>query len=235
MKFSLFFTCSAALALVGCAEDPFVGRADLKTVMQGQLPPPATVDLIAPEREYVIGPMDRVSIDVFGMPEVSRAAQIDPSGRIALPLVGVIDASGKTPGELGDEITKRLRARYVRDPQVTVNLTETVSQQVTVDGAVSKPGQYPVAGRMTLIRAIALAEGTTEFARENFVVVFRRVNNQDMAVLYDLRAIRQGIYPDPNIYANDVVSVGDSNAKRVFRTFIQSSGLLVAPLVAVLQ
>ncbi|RYD26303.1 MAG: polysaccharide export protein [Lysobacteraceae bacterium] len=160
---------------------------------------------------------------------------MDPSGRIALPLIGVIDASGKTPGELGTEIAKRLRARYVRDPQVTVNLTETVSQQVTVDGAVAKPGQYPVAGRMTLIRAIALAEGTTEFARENFVVVFRRVNNQDMAVLYDLRAIRQGIYPDPNIYANDVVSVGDSNAKRVFRTFIQSSGLLVAPLVAVLQ
>ena len=128
-----------------------------------------------------------------------------------------------------------MSGRYVRNPRVTVNLTEAVSQVVTVDGSVQKPGLYPVAGKLTLMRAIAIASGTSEFADDNHVVVFRRVNNKDMAALYDLRAIRQGMYPDPDIYANDVVLVGDSQARRLFRDLVQLSPLLAAPLVTILN
>ncbi len=230
-------TLACAALLASCADGPaLVGRPGLTIVeQQDGLPPPATIDLIAEPRSYVIGPLDRLSVDVYGIPELSRSVQVDASGRIAMPLAGSIEASGKTPLTLGAEITRSLRNHYVRDPQVTVNLTETVSQVVTVEGAVRTPGLYTVSGRMTLIRAIARAEGTTEFARENYVVVFRRVNNKDMAALYDLRAIRQGMYPDPAIYANDVVLVGESGARRIFRDVVSVSPLLAAPLVAILN
>lgn len=223
------------LACAACAGPKFVGRPDLQLVDGSSLPPPATVDLISKERAYLIGPLDRVAIDVYGVGELSRSVQVDASGRIALPLIGSLQASGKTPSQLADEIETKLRGRFVREPNVTVNLTETLSQVITVDGAVSQPGLYPVVGRMTLMRAIARAQGTTEFARENHIVVFRTVDNKRMAALYDLRAIRQGIYDDPEVYANDVVLVGDSNARRVFRDVLSASGILAAPLVAVLQ
>jgi polysaccharide export outer membrane protein len=100
---------------------------------------------------------------------------------------------------------------------------------------VKQPGLFPIVGRMTLMRAIARAQGVTEFARENHVVVFRRVNDQNMAALYDLRAIRQGLYADPEIYANDIVLVGESHARRVFHDFLQASGFLAAPLVTLLR
>jgi polysaccharide export outer membrane protein len=67
------------------------------------------------------------------------------------------------------------------------------------------------------------------------VIVFRRVNNRDMAALYDLRAIRLGMYPDPEVYANDIIEVGEARARRVFKDLLQASGLLVAPLITVLQ
>lgn len=228
---------TASLLLAACADGPaLIGRPGLTIVPdQTALPPPATVDLIAESRAYVIGPLDRLSVDVYGIPELSRSVQVDASGRIAMPLIGSLAASGKTPVALGAEIAERLGSRYVRNPQVTVNLTETVSQVVTVEGSVRTPGLYPVTGRMTLIRAIARAEGTSEFAREDYVVVFRRVNNKDMAALYDLRAIRQGMYADPEIYANDVVLVGESGARRIFRDVVAVSPLLAAPLLAILQ
>lgn len=237
MKLKLLVTIPGfCLILGGCASGPsFVGRPELAVVQNGELPAPATVDLIGERRAFLIGPLDHVSIEVFGVPDLSREAQVDASGRLSLPLIGSLDASGQTPAQLSDEITRLLAAKFVRDPKVTVNLTNTVSQTVTVDGAVTKPGLYPVAGKMTLMRAIATASGSSEFAAENHVVVFRNVNNQRMAALYDLRAIRQGIYPDPAIYANDVVLVGDSGARRLFRDLVQLSPLLAAPLVAILN
>ena len=75
---------------------------------------------------------------------------------------------------------------------MTVNLKETVSQVITVDGQVTEPGLYPVVGRMTLMRAVATAKGLSEFAKLNDVVVFRTVKGQKLAALYDLHAIRRG-------------------------------------------
>jgi polysaccharide export outer membrane protein len=199
------------------------------------LPPPTRSDITTAARPYLIGPFDQVSIDVFGVPELSREVQADASGRISLPLVGAIEASGKTPAELATLIENRLRGQFVRNPQVSVNLTETVSQVITVDGEVREPGQYPVVGRMTLLRAVARARGVTEYARQTHVVVFREVGGQQMAALYDLRAIRQGLYEDPEVYASDIVTVGESQARRLFRDAIQGSSLLVTPLVALLQ
>jgi polysaccharide biosynthesis/export protein len=224
-----------ALALAGCGGPDFVGRPNLSLVDGGALPPPERADLAVPGRDYVIGPGDRLAVEVFGISELSRSVLVDANGQIALPVAGVVTASGTTPVELGTEIATRLSARHVRDPQVTVSIAEVHSAHVTIDGAVTEPGVYPYTGRLTLVRALARAKGVTEFARQNHVVVFRTVGNQNLAALYDLRAIRRGMYEDPEIYANDVVVVGESQARRLFRDAIQGAGILTAPLVALLQ
>jgi len=221
-------------SVAACARNELVGRPDLTIVHNSELPPPTSADLIAGQQPYLIAPFDKLNVDVYGVPELSKVVQVDAGGAMALPLAGILPAAGRTPQQLAGAIADRLRGRYIRDPQVTVN-AETVNRFITVDGSVSEPGQYPVIGKMTLMRAIARAKGTSSFADENYVVVFREVNGRKMAALYDLRAIRQGIYPDPNVYADDVVSVGESAGKRTFALLIQGSGILVAPIVALLN
>ncbi len=219
-------------ALTACSTPQMLGTEGLKVVAASELPPPSVTDVASEERPYRMGPFDRVAIDVFGIPELTKTVQADASGRISVPLIGEISAAGSTPAELSAAIAERLRGRYVRNPQVTVNLVDTVSQVVTIDGEVREPGLYPVVGKMTLMRAIARAKGTTEFSRQSHVAIFRQVQNQQMAALYDLKAIRNGNYADPEIFANDVIVVGESQTRRVFRDVVNASGLLTAPLIA---
>lgn len=235
MKSHLLAAAFISLALAGCARTPpFEPGVHLALMSGPELPPPAGMDATG-FSEYRIGPLDKLSVNVYGLPELSREVQADSGGRISLPLAGTIDALGLTPEELSNEVESRLRGRYIRDPDVAVNLEETVGQVVTVDGQVQQPGMYPVVGKMTLVRAVAVAKGATEFADVNDVVVFRTVGDQEMAALYDLGAIRRGNYPDPRIYPGDVVVVGDSPARRRFRDLVQASGVLTAPLLAVVQ
>jgi polysaccharide export outer membrane protein len=159
--------------------------------------------------------------------------QIDASGRLSFPLIGVVEAAGLTPGELAAAIETRLTGRFVRQPQVTVNLVETVSQVITVDGEVGEPGLYPVIGEMTLIRAVATAGGTTQLAGLENVVVFRTVEGQRYAGLYNLKAIRQGNYEDPQMYAGDVIVVSESTARRLFRDLLTAAPLLTTPIIAI--
>lgn len=199
------------------------------------LPAPDRNDLTAADRPSLIGPLDTLQVDVFNVPELSREMQVDASGRISMPLAGTIDARGKTAEELARAIEATLRGRYVRNPEVTVNIKSSVSQVVTVDGQVVEPGLYPVTNQMTLMRAIASAKGLSEFARQDDVVILRTVSNRKMAGLYNIEAIRRGLYDDPPIYANDVIVVGDSPQRRLFRDFVSLSPLLAAPLIAILQ
>ena len=194
------------------------------------------MDQVGASRPYLVGPFDKLLIDVFGVEAMSeRKVQVDASGRISFPLVGSFEVAGLTPFEIEDELETRLAQAFVRDPQVTVNLEETVSQVITVDGQVMKPGLYPVLGRMTLMQTIATAQGTSEFAKLEDVVVFRTSEGQRYAALYNLAAIRRGYYDDPEMYAGDVVVVGESRARRLFRDLLAISPLLTSPLVAVLN
>ncbi|WP_286771621.1 MULTISPECIES: polysaccharide biosynthesis/export family protein [unclassified Sphingomonas] len=199
------------------------------------LPAPARNDLTAADRPSLIGPLDTIQVDVFNVPELSREMQVDASGRISMPLAGTIEARGKTAEELARAVEDSLRGRYVRNPEVTINIKNSVSQVVTIDGQVVEPGLYPVTNQMTLMRAIASAKGLSEFARQDDVVILRTVNNQKMAGLYNMGAIRRGMYDDPPIYANDVIVVGDSPQRRLFRDFVSLSPLLAGPLIAILQ
>ncbi len=224
------------LFLSSCASNSSLSGAPGVTVIStSALPAPGRADLMAANRAYLIGPFDKLKIDVFGIEDLQKTVQIDASGRLSFPLIGVIEASGRTPEELADIIAGRLRGRYVREPEVTVNLEETVSQVITVDGQVGNPGLYPVIGRMTLMRAVATAGGTGEFAKLSDVVIFREVDGQKLAGLFNLKAIRRGNYADPEVYANDIVIVGDSPARRLFRDVIQGSALITTPLIIFAQ
>ena len=229
------FAVLVSFSLASCAgtgSSHLVGNPNLTVVKGGVLPEPDRSDIVGQDRPYLIGPFDKLVIDVFGIKELSeKEVQTDASGRISFPLAGTVEAAGKTPAEVEEVLEERLRGAYVRDPQVTVNLKETVSQVVTVDGEVKEPGLYPVVGKLTLMRAVATAKGATEFAALSNVTVFRTVKGQKMAALYSLKAIRNGIYDDPEVFANDVIVVGDSQARRIFKDVLQASPLITTPLL----
>lgn len=226
----------AGLFLTGCAgTSTFGGASDLTMVPGDRLPEPTIADLEASTRPYRVGPFDKLTIDVFGSEELSeKEVQVDASGRITFPLIGTLEVSGKTPGEIGEAMQDRFRGRFIRDPQITVNLKEIVSQTVTIGGEVKKPGVYPIVGQMTLMTAIASAEGWTDVASKGEVVIFRRSGGRDFAAIYNVKAIEQGRYRDPEVYASDVVMVGDSQSRKIWKDVLGASPLL-APVIYLLR
>lgn len=235
MRCTVYFAATCLL-LAGCAGNPPLGDPRYPSAVRvaEDLPPPSGQDLIPSVQPYVIGPLDKLTVSVFGVEELSGNVQADASGRITLPLIGTIKAVGLTPDQLSRTVAAAYR-RYVRDPVVAVSLREATSQTFTVDGQVTEPGIYPVVGNMSLVRAVATAKGASEFAKLDDVVVFRTVNGQRMAALYNLGAIRRGVYADPRIYSNDVIVVGESRSRRLFKDFLQIAPALATPIVLLLQ
>lgn len=232
---SCYLLLAAAILFHGCAGRPYASNATLELVNASTLPVPQRADLVGPGRENFIGPLDTLGIEVFGVAELTREVQVDAGGKIQFPLIGTIDVAGRTTEELGSLVMTQLRANYVRNPQVIINLTRSVSQVVTIDGEVESPGAYPVTNQTTLLRAVAGAQGLSEFGKQDEVVVLRTVGGKRMAGLYSLDAIRRGNYEDPRIYANDIIFVGDSPSRRFFKNVISVAPLLVGPIIAVIQ
>ena len=228
---------ASALLVSACAGTPHLGGDPRVTAIDARdLPAPMRGDLASVETPYLVGPFDRLTVNVFGIQELSNLeVQVDASGRMAFPLAGVLEVAGKTPEEIAALLVDRLKLAEVLHPHVTVNLKETLSHFVTIEGTVGKPGLYPVLGHMTLLRAIATAQGTTEFSRIDDVVVQRTVNGKFYVTLYNLKAIRNGAYADPVVYANDVVVVGDNHARRLFKDYLTVFGTLAGPLTIVLD
>ena len=232
----IVFLSATLLLVAGCGNPNQLSSSPYLTVREDRLPPPTLADVAPVPRPYVLAPRDYISITVFGLPQMSlERIQIDNSGNIAVPLAGTFFVNGKRPEEVSSEVEARLRREHVRDPRVAINVLETESQLVSVDGEVGLPGQYPVLGRMTLTDAVSSARGATQFADTDYVVIFRDVGQQRYAALYDLRAIRSGLAEDPEIYAGDSVLVGESRARRLFSDVLAASPLLVAPVITLLQ
>jgi polysaccharide export outer membrane protein len=177
-------------------------------------PGPAPVQ----QSDYLIGPQDELDINVFQIEDLSKKVRVESSGTILLPLIGQVRASGRTVKDLSDEISLKLGERYVKDPLVTVTVTESASQKVTVDGAVTQPGIYPISGNTTLTQAVALARGTIEDANLRQVAIFRNEGDKRLAAVFDLSAIRSGRLPDPPVYANDVIVVETAAGRRLLRS-----------------
>lgn len=226
----------SVLLVTACASNPPLGGSpDLTLVETKDLPPPTPTDAAARPRPFAIGPYDKLSIDVFGVDALQRDVQVDGGGNINFPLVGAVEAAGKTPEELSQAIEQQLRGRFVRNPQVTVNLQDAVSHVVTVDGQVLKPGSYPVLAGMTLMRAVADAGGLGEYANDEDVVIIRTAQGRRYAGLYNLKGIRRGNYADPAVYDGDMIIVGDSPARRTFDKILKAVPLINTPLIFALR
>jgi polysaccharide biosynthesis/export protein len=170
------------------------------------------------ESDYIIGPQDKLDVNVFQVQDLSKAVIVETNGTVLLPLIGQVRASGRTVKDLSNDIAEKLGEKYVKDPLVTVTVTESASQKVTVDGAVMQPGMYPITGNTTLTQAVALARGTIEDANLRHVAVFRNEGDKRMAAVFDLSQIRSGKMPDPQVRANDVIVVDTSNGRRIIRS-----------------
>ena len=185
----------------------------------------------AAEAEYRVGPSDMLEVSVFQVPDLSKTVQVNSSGQIALPLIGVVSAGGKTIAELEAEIANKLGEKYLQSPQVSVFVKEATSQRVTVEGAVETPGMVSVVGPTSLLQTIALSGGLTDAADAKGIVVFRNVGGQRMAAKFDLAAIRAGNAADPVLHGGDIVVVDKSgfrSAMGAIRNTIPAFGVFSA-------
>ncbi len=156
----------ACLTLTGCAgggNGPRLAPAQFVAMQEG------------PGEEYVIGPLDELTIDVWRNPELSAKVQVRPDGRITTPLVSDMPAVGKTPAMLAEDIRLQL-SQYISDPIVSVIVNKfagTFSQQVRIVGATEKPASIPYRANMTLLDAMIAVGGLSEFASGNRAKLIR--------------------------------------------------------------
>jgi polysaccharide export outer membrane protein len=174
-------------------------------------------------RDYRIGIQDKLNITVFQVKDLTvEKMQVDATGRILLPLIGTVQAQGKTTTELSAEIASLLRAKYLKDPQVSVVVEESASQKVTVEGAVNEAGVFALRGRTSLLEAVAMAKGPSKNANLGHVAIIRTVDGEARSAVFDLAAIQHGKARNPEILGNDIVVVDDSKAKQFWHELVTS-------------
>src|SRR5450755_1272747 len=122
--------------------------------------------------DYEIGADDVLAINVWKEPDLCRTVPVRPDGKITMPLLGDLQASGRTPQKLQQDIQHGLQA-YVSVPEVTVTVQEVRSLKFNIVGQIVKPGSYPLSESMTVLDAIATAGGLGEFAKDNNIYVLR--------------------------------------------------------------
>jgi polysaccharide export outer membrane protein len=169
---------------------------------------------------YKIGPQDVLEVTVFKVSELSKTTQVSEVGTINYPLVGDVIAAGKTPREVERELTALLGAKYLQNPQVSVYVKEFNSQRVTIEGAVKRPGVFPIQGNMSLLQAVAIAQGL-ESNSDDTVLVFRQTSGKRSAARFDIDSIRTGDADDPPLQAGDVVVAGTSAIKEGFGNLLK--------------
>ena len=162
--FAAVLLCGSLSATLGAEDQKKTKTADA-----------ATAAIVRDPRAtpFLIGPEDILDVQVWKNAELSRTVPVRPDGKVSLPLVNDIQAAGLTPTELRDQITTRL-SEYIPSPEVYVGVREVHSVKVTVMGMVRIPGRYEVKSPATVLELIAQAQGLTEFASRDRIVVIRQ-------------------------------------------------------------
>ena len=176
---------------------------------------------------YKIGPLDIVEFSVFKVPELTRTAQVAETGTLNLPLVGEVKVAGRTTREVERNLAEKLAKKYLQSPQVTIFVKEYNSQRVTVEGAVKKPGVYPIRGKTSLLQVIATAQGF-DSASDTTVVVFRQVEGKRLAARFDVTQIRSGQANDPPIQSGDVIVAPTSAMRGTFDLILKALPIAAA-------
>lgn len=199
---------------VGAASDPANATAQAVPV-NAPLSANHNAPLAAPtSADYQIAPNDLMEFDVFGVPDMKRDVRVNASGELALPLIGQIQVAGLTAHDAEQRIATRYEEKYLQSPQVSLFIKEFTTKRVAIEGAVTRPGIYPVNGQLTLLRALALSGGFAPYADLQQIVVYRNdAKGAREQATYDLDKVRSGQVADPDIRADDVIVV-QRNARR---------------------
>jgi polysaccharide export outer membrane protein len=241
---------SPAFTTVGTASigepiDPRIGAFRPATPAPVQGPdaggqtPPSAQNLAAPivslGKEYRIGPNDLLEIDVPDLERErdrwdspKRTVRVNAAGAISLPLIGAVVVAGLTALQAEGHIAERYSEKYLQNPQVSIFIKEFTTERITLDGAVVKPGIYPLMGEITLLRALALAGGFGPIADSNEVMLFRdNAQGVRQFAVFDVDKIRAGKTDDPAIKGGDLIVVQrDANRKMlkdsIFRDVLDS-------------
>jgi polysaccharide biosynthesis/export protein len=159
-------------------------------------------------KEYLIGPEDVLDITVWkNCPDLCRTVPVRPDGKMSLPLVNDVQAAGLTPMDLRRHLTEQL-AEYLPSPEVSVIVREVHNFKVAVVGSVKMPGDYEIKSQATVLELIARAQGLTEFANRDKVVVLRQNGTKTERIKFNYRKVAEGDDQD-NFYvrAGDIIVV----------------------------
>jgi len=198
---------AAAGLLVGTLSAPAFAQTTPGTTAGAAARPPApAVDVPG---EYVIGPQDVIGINFWRDADMTGDVTVRPDGRITLPLIGDVQAAGKTPAELKSEITAAASKLFKagQEPEVTVVIRQINSRKVFITGQVTNPGSHVLTGPLTVMQLISLAGGLTEFAKKKEITVMRTDANGKQVVLpFNYSDVARG----KNLAQNVVLKPGDT-------------------------
>lgn len=222
--------------------------------LQQQLMTQASQAALVNYRDYQVGPEDLLVIVIYGQEKLNRELRVNGQGEITMPLVGVVQVGGLTPQEIEKKLGKLYDARFLVDPQVTVEVKEFRHQRVAVTGAVAKPGAYEIIGPRTLLEVLALAGGFSGAASGDVVNVIRNQNAADLTkiaknspgnkmppkkeiMVVDLRRLVSGQDPRLNIMVQngDVVDVPFAGSAYVLGAVRKPGNILVKENLTVTQ
>ena len=172
-------------------------------------------------RDYRIGADDLLEIQVFGVDQLTRTVRVNGRGMVSLPLVGAVEVGGLTAQQAEARIVKLLGDTYLQDPQVSLFIKEYTSQRVIIEGAVNKPGVYPLRGPTTLLQSLAVAGGQGSLSDMSEVMLFRTdAGGKREAFTFDVEKIRAGEIADPVVVNEDMIVVKRSAGRILFRDSI---------------
>lgn len=169
-------------------------------------------------KEYRVGPNDLLDIEVMNLENGKRTVRVNQAGYVTLPLIGSVTVVGLTQQQVEAHIAGLYGEKYLQHPQVSVFIREFTTERITVDGAIAKPGIYPLVGQMTLLRVIALAGGFGQIANTTEVKLFRQGENGERQVAtFNIDKIRSGQAPDPVIRGDDLIVVQRDSVRALLK------------------
>jgi polysaccharide biosynthesis/export protein len=169
----------------------------------------AAAAVATPDQDkYLLGPEDSIEVSVWKEPELTKQLVVRPDGKITYPLIGEVQAAGKTVKQLQEEILKRLE-KFVTDAHVTVILLKAQNYKIYVTGKVNKPGDFMIGKPVNVMQAIAMAGGLTPFASPGSIMVLRSIGGKEEVFPFNYKDVARGQLLEQNrtLLPGDVVVV----------------------------
>jgi polysaccharide export outer membrane protein len=196
--------CALAAALWMTAGPALVAQ-DRDSGRDSRVPPPTPTAALDATEDYLIGPEDVLDIQVWKDPDLTKTIQVRPDGKISLPLVNDVQAAGLSPMQLRATLTKGY-SQFMTNPEISVIVREVHSLKVSVLGAVRTPGRFDLRSQATVLDALAMAGGFTDYAKRDRIAVHRR---NGAIVPFDYLKVLDTVVPGVVSKDNVVLLPGD--------------------------